>query len=137
MPAILDCKLDRRWNIILSCDCNGATVARLAAATVTVKRLSKPSRSRHPAQCCIRHLRRRVDPEQVAEVPGGTGRCTETATVRGYSGNGGAKRGSGGTRPRLDAQAASEAITSVEEAQNIAVVAFGCQHTELRSELSA
>ena len=54
-------------------------------------------------------------------MPGGTGRCTETATVRGYSGNGGAKRGSGGTRPRLDAQAASEAITWVEEAQNIAV----------------
>ena len=54
-------------------------------------------------------------------MPGGTGRCTETATVRGYSGNGGEKRGSGGTRPRLDAQAVSEAITWVEEAQNIAV----------------
>ena len=54
-------------------------------------------------------------------MPGGTGRCTETATVRGYSGNGGAKRRRGGTRPRLDAQAASEAITWVEEAQNIAV----------------
>ena len=54
-------------------------------------------------------------------MPGGTGRCTETATVREYSGNGGAKRGSGGTRPRLDAQVASEAITWVEEAQNIAV----------------
>ena len=54
-------------------------------------------------------------------MPGGTGRCTETATVRGYSGNGGAKRGSGGTRPRLDAQEVSEAITWGEEAQNIAV----------------
>ena len=70
MPAILDCKLDRRWNINLNCDCNGATVARVAAATVTVKHLSKPSRSRHPAQCCIRHLRRRVDPEQVAGSAG-------------------------------------------------------------------
>ena len=70
MPALLDCKLDRRWNINLNCDCNGATVARVAAATVTVKHLSKPSRSRHPAQCCIRHLRRRVDPEQVAGSAG-------------------------------------------------------------------
>ena len=51
-------------------------------------------------------------------MPGGTGRCTETA-VRGYSGNGGAKRGSGGTRPRLDAQEVSEAITWFEEAQII------------------
>ena len=70
MPAILDCKLDRRWNVNLNCYCNGATAARLAAATVTVKHLSKPSRSRHPAQCCIRHLRRRVDPEQVAGSAG-------------------------------------------------------------------
>ena len=57
-----------------------------------------------------------------ARGPGaGSRKCRAAPAAARKQRLGGAKRGSGGTRPRLDAQAASEAITWVEEAQNIAV----------------